>query len=83
MKIKDLPPDQSLTAVRFIYPADNQPYYWHSQWHKGVWGKKDLRSQQIFPLFCDKLSDTLEWDVYVESKAKPRKRSKSAKGGAK
>jgi hypothetical protein len=83
MKIKDLPFHQSLTDVRFIYPTDGKPYYWHSQWPKGVWGKKDLHSPQTFPLFCNDLLEALEWDVYVEPKAKPRKRSKSAKGGAK
>ena len=59
MKINDLPPDKSLLGVRFIYPRDNQPYYWSSQWEKGVWGKKDIGSGQIFPLFCEDLKEVL------------------------
>jgi hypothetical protein len=83
MKIKDLPEDINLGGTRFIYPLDGQPYYWHSQWQKGVWGKKDLHSQQVFPLFCNDLLEALEWDVYVEPKAKPRTRAKATKRGSK
>lgn len=62
-RIKDLPPTQGLGGVRFRYPGDGQAYYWSSQWQKGVWGKKDMNSGQIFPLFCDDLKDALEWEV--------------------
>ena len=62
-RIKDLPPTQGLTADRYRYPGDGQAYYWHSQWQKGVWGKKDINSGQIFPLFCAELKDALEWEV--------------------
>jgi hypothetical protein len=66
VKIKDLPETQSLLGVRFLYPGDNQPYYWSSQWEKGVWGKKDMGSGQIFPLFCGDLKEVLEWEVVPE-----------------
>lgn len=67
MKIKDLDPKQKLGGVRFRYPGDGQVYYWHSQWQKGVWGKKDVTSTQVFPLDCDDLGETGEWEV-VENK---------------
>jgi hypothetical protein len=68
-RIKDLPKYVSLTGVRFRYPGDNKCYYWSSQWQKGVWGKKDRGSQQIFPLFCADLKEALEWEV-VDEEAK-------------
>jgi hypothetical protein len=63
MKIKELPKGISLGGIRFIYPNDGKKYYWSSQWGKGVWGKKDLKSGQIFPLFVEDLKDALEWEV--------------------
>lgn len=62
-KIKDLPGGISLGGVRFIYPPDGEKYYWHSQWGKGVWGKKDLNEGQVFPLFVDDLKEALSWEV--------------------
>lgn len=63
MKISDLPKDKQLGGVRFIYPVDGKKYYWHSQWKKGVWGKKNLESDEVFPLECDDLKDALNWEV--------------------
>ena len=63
MKIKDLPQDVPLTGTRFIYPKDGKSYYWSSQWQKGVWGKKDMSSNQIFPLVVEDLKEALEWEV--------------------
>ena len=63
MKIKDLPQDIPLTGTRFIYPVDGKSYYWSSQWQKGVWGKKDMSSNQIFPLVVEDLKEALEWEV--------------------
>jgi len=68
MKLKDLPANQSLGGVRFRYPKDGQLYYWLSQWEKGVWGKKDMGSERIYPLFCENLSEALEWEVVPEEK---------------
>jgi hypothetical protein len=62
-RIKDLPETASLGGVRFRYPGDGQLYYWSSQWAKGVWGKKSLDSERIFPLFCADLSEVMEWEV--------------------
>lgn len=76
MKIKDLPENQSLDGVRFIYPEDKQKYYWSSQWVKGVWGKKSLSSSAVFPLFCDDLNEALEWEVAEEEKPRARKNKK-------
>ncbi len=50
MKIKDLPGDPSLGMVRFIYPYDGKPYYWLSQWQKGVWGKEAANSSRLHHL---------------------------------
>jgi hypothetical protein len=63
MKIKDLPKNISLEGIRFIYPLDGKPYYWTSQWNKGVWGKTSLSDNQIYPLFVNELEDVLEWEV--------------------
>lgn len=68
-RIKDMPETQSLGGVRFIYPRDGKAYYWHSQWEKGVWGKRSLGSEQIFPLFCADLKEALEW-VVVKAEGK-------------
>lgn len=65
-RIKDLPENANLGSIRFRYPGDGQVYYWFSQWAKGVWGKKDLSSTQIFPLFCEEIEEALSWEV-VES----------------
>jgi hypothetical protein len=66
MKIRDLPNDEAFAHVRFIYPGDGKPYYWYSQWNKGVWGKKEQNSQQIFPLFVDELKQAMGWEVVEE-----------------
>jgi hypothetical protein len=63
MKIKDLPGKTNLRGVRFIYPANGETYIWFSQWDKGVWGKKDLKDTQVFPLFVKDLHEALEWEV--------------------
>jgi len=63
MKIKDLPQQSSLDGVRFRYPGDGQLYYWASQWQKGVWGRKNPKDTQLFPLFCEDLTEALEWEL--------------------
>jgi hypothetical protein len=67
-KIKDLNSNIGLGGVRFRYPGDGQLYYWHSQWQKGVWGKKRPTDEQVFPLNCDDLKDALEWEVVEDTK---------------
>ncbi len=62
-KIKDLPKDSDLTGVRFKYPGDGKLYHWYSQWQKGVWGKKDMKSGQLTPLFCQDIAEALEWEL--------------------
>lgn len=79
MKIKDLPQDSSLANIRFICPNDGQTYYWYSQWTKGVWGKKDINSGQIFPLVVDDLTEVLEWEIADETETKPKKKLKKPK----
>jgi hypothetical protein len=69
-KIKDLPSDRSLENVRFRYPGDGQAYYWAGQWGKGVWGKKDISSQKIFPLSVNDIQQALEWEL-VNSEGTP------------
>ena len=79
MKIKDLPENSTLNNVRFIYPVDGKAYYWTSQWQKGIWGKKDLNSGQIFPLFVENIRDALEWKIADETETKPKKKLKKPK----
>lgn len=66
MKIKDL--KTGLGGIRFRYPGDGQLYYWHSQWQKGVWGKKSMAENKAYPLFVADLKDALEWDVVPKKK---------------
>jgi hypothetical protein len=63
VKIKDLPSDRSLGGVRFRFPGDGKIYFWHSQWQKGVWGKKHPKDTQVHPLHVEDLKDALEWEV--------------------
>lgn len=63
MKIKDLPKDRGLGGVQFIFPGDGQKYFWHSQWAKGVWGKKTPDDNGVFPLHVEDLREALEWEV--------------------
>ncbi len=80
MKIKELPQGSTLNNVRFIYPGDGKAYYWTSQWQKGIWGKKDLNSGQIFPLFVENIQDALEWEIFDEkNEPKPKKKLKKRK----
>lgn len=80
MKIKDMPEGSTLNNVRFIYPGDGQAYYWASQWGKGVWGKKDINSGQIFPLFVEDIEEALEWEILDEkTETKPKKKLKKRK----
>ena len=46
-----------------LFLKDGETYYWASQWQKGVWGKKDLKSERLFPLFVENLEEALEWEV--------------------
>ena len=63
IRIGDLPANVPLDGLRFIYPGDGQPYYWVSQWEKGVWGRKQFGDTRIYPLFVDSLDEALEWEV--------------------
>jgi hypothetical protein len=80
VKINELPKHSTLNNIRFRYPGDGKIYYWTSQWQKGVWGKKDLNSGQVFPLFVENLKDALEWEIVDEkNEVKPKKVLKKAK----
>lgn len=61
-RIKDLPPDRSLRGVHFRTP-DGVEGYWYSQWRKGVWCKKAMTLDQVFPVFLANLQEALEWEV--------------------
>lgn len=62
-KIKDLPKNESLRGVKFNDPKTGITGYWYSQWIKGIWWKKDMKSTFIFPLCLDDLKEALEFDV--------------------
>jgi hypothetical protein len=67
-KIKDLPPNDSLTGVKFHDPRSGTKGYWYSQWgyengKAGIWYKRDMKSGAIFPLFLDNLKEALEFEV--------------------
>lgn len=61
MKIKDLPPKDSVGGLRVQTPT-GVVGLWRSQWAKGVW-LSDGESGNIYPQFVEKLADALEWEV--------------------
>ena len=73
MKIKDLPKDGNLRGVKFKVPEGHSECplkiaYWYSQWgytdgKAGVWCKENMKDQQVYPIFLDKLEEALEFDV--------------------
>jgi len=63
MKIKDLPSQKGLGGVVFLHPKTGEHCIWNSQWKKGVWFKKDAKSDEVFPLFLTDLKDALEFEV--------------------
>lgn len=67
MKIKDLPKDKSLEGVVFLHPETKEHCIWKSQWIKGIWFKKNVKSDEIFPLFVENLEDALEFEVVEKS----------------
>lgn len=88
MKIKDLPPQTSLTGVHFHDKRSGTKGYWISQWgyengKAGVWFKRDMKSTNIYPLFLDNLKEALEFEVIDDAKkqtAKPRKQRGDREG---
>lgn len=66
MKIKDLPENTNLSNV-IVKTNNGKIGYWRSQWSKGVW-LNNGKSDQIHPVFVDKLEDTLEWEVIEDKK---------------
>ena len=67
MKVKDL--TGSLGGVKVKTPT-GVVGYWRSQWgytdgKAGVW-LSDGKSSNVYPVFLDKLTDALEWDVTEE-----------------
>jgi len=73
MKIKDLPQDVNLRGVKFIIPKGHPECpmikgYWYSQWgyengKAGVWVKKSMEEDRVYPLFLDSLKQALEFEV--------------------
>lgn len=68
MKIKDLPEHKSLEGIKFHDPKTNTTGYWVSQWgyedgKAGIWYKKDMEETRTYPLFLDKLTEALEFEV--------------------
>lgn len=65
MKFKDLDQNKTPEGIKFIYPGDGGTYYFVSNWNKGVWAKKELTSNQIFPLMVEEIGEIFEWEVIV------------------
>ena len=61
--INDLPKDQNLGGVKFKHPETGETCIWQSQWHKGIWFKKDKNDSQTYPLFVEDLSEALKFEV--------------------
>ena len=67
-KIKDLPQGTGLRGVKFHDPKTGTTGFWYSQWgyeggKAGIWWKKDMRSDTMFPLFLDNLKEAHEFEV--------------------
>ena len=71
MKIKDFPKNKELLGVRIKIPKKysdsyigiKDKMYIFSSWQKGVWLKKKMSENRIYPLQLDKLTDLLEFEV--------------------
>lgn len=68
MKIKDLPPNESLDGVKFKHPQTGETCVWVSQWgypegKAGIWYRTYPPSNQIHPLCLDKLEEALDFEV--------------------
>jgi len=78
MTIAELPQGTQLGNLLVKIPESHQipklnPYglkqgYWKSQWgyaegKAGIWFIKELNSTQVYPVFLNKLSDCLNWEV--------------------
>ena len=63
MKIKEICDDRSLGGLKFKHPETGEAVFWHSQWEKGIWYRKDDASSRVYPLFVEKLEDALEFEV--------------------
>lgn len=73
MKIKDLPVTASLDKIHFKVPKGHpecpiKTAYWVSQWgykdgKAGVWCKEKLTDTQVYPIFLDKLTDAMEFEI--------------------
>lgn len=70
MKVKDLPPDTPVEGVLVKIPKDKEDtygeisgnMYLYSSWHSGVWLKKNMDEDRIYPLCVDP-QEILDWEV--------------------
>ena len=76
MKVKDLDPETNLQDIQVrvpeghedTYPFEDRIGYWRGQWgysdgKAGVWLKRSLDEDRIYPVCIDNLKETLEWEV--------------------
>ena len=75
MKIKDLPKGTSLNDIKIKVPEGHpecllKEGYWKSQWgypdgKAGIWIHKSLNSTQVYPIFLNKLEESLKFEVLL------------------
>lgn len=71
MKIKDLPKNTELGGMKIKIPKKYEDTYQgikgemfiFSSWQKGVWLKKKMDADRIYPMQLDKLKDLLEFTI--------------------
>ncbi len=75
MKIKDLPKGIELRGVK-VRPPNGESMFWYSQWNKGVWLKRSMDSNRLYPYTEIKsLEECFEWEVVDDRFLTPPKQN--------
>jgi hypothetical protein len=77
MKVKDLPSTHCLVGVRVKIPKKYEDKYSeifgsmfiYSYWNKGIWFKKSMEYERIYPLSIDP-KEVLEWTIASQKRGK-------------
>ena len=72
-RLKDLPKDKQLVGLKIKIPKDKRTLtdysdkmYIYSGWNKGLWLKKKMEDQRIFPYFFESFDDIKDLEIINE-----------------